>query len=274
MRNPYVAGQFYNERPEEVKEQIEQCFLSELGPGRLPDYGGAPRDIVGCVSPHAGYMYSGPVAAYVYAELSKQTPPKTVVVVSPNHTGHGSSVALSGEDWETPLGVVETDMKLVKELSDSCGLMNVDESAHRYEHSLEVQLPFLQYIYQNFKMVPICMKGLRPEVIGEISDCLSKIDDVLIVASSDFTHYEPQEAATEKDNNAIVPIIDMEEEKFLQKVYEHKLSICGYGPIALCIATAKKMGAKKAELLKYSTSGEITGDMRSVVGYAGIVMRR
>lgn len=276
MRDPYVAGQFYSGSREGLRAQIKECFLSDVGPGELPKLGDAKRDIVGCVVPHAGYMYSGPVAAHVYTELAKQAQPETIVIISPNHTGHGSLAALSNENWETPLGIVETDKKIVGELSKDCKLMDIDETAHKDEHSLEVQLPFLQYIYGDFKMVPICMKWPNLDVIEEIAECLSKIEkDIIVIASSDFTHYESHESATQKDKNAISHILNMDEKRFLQTVYENNLSICGHTPIATCIVTAKKFGAKRAELLKYATSGDAIKDYsQDVVGYAGIVLRR
>ena len=276
MRSPYVAGQFYSGSRDGLRQQIEECFLSDIGPGELPKLGDAERDTIGCVVPHAGYVYSGPVAAHVYIELARQENPETIVIISPNHSGTGSLAALSNEDWETPLGVVETDKETVDALFRGCKSLDLDETAHRYEHSLEVQLPFLQYIYGSFKMVPICMMWPTPEILEEIAECLSKIEkDILVIASSDFTHYESHESATRKDNNAISHILNMDERRFLQTVYENNLSICGHTPIATCIATAKKLGATSAELLKYATSGDAIKDYsRDVVGYAGIVMRR
>lgn len=275
MRRPHVAGQFYMEDREGLKRQIQECFLGDIGPGRLPKYSGEKRDIVGCVVPHAGYVYSGAVAAHVYFELAKQNPPETVVIISPNHTGSGSHAALSNDDWETPFGVVEADKELIGALSKDCQTLEIDESAHRFEHSLEVQLPFLQYIYVDFKMVPICIKMEKLGSIDEMAGCISKIEkNILVIASSDFTHYESQEFASRKDNKAISHILNMDDKRFLQTVYEDNMSICGYGPIAMCIATAKKLGAKDAKLLKYSTSGDVSGDYRQVVGYAGITLRK
>lgn len=275
MRHPCVAGQFYSGSRDGLKQQIEECFLSDIGPGELPTRGDTKRDIIGCVVPHAGYMYSGPVAAHVYAELAEQETPETVVILSPNHTGTGSLISLSNEDWETPFGEVETDRETVDALFRTCEGLDLDETAHKYEHSLEVQLPFLQYIYGDFKMVPICLMSPSMEILDEIAGCLSKIGkDALIIASSDFTHYESHESASRKDNNAISHILNMDERRFLQTVYENNLSICGHAPIAACIATAKKLGATDAKLLKYATSGDVTGDYGKVVGYAGIIMRR
>jgi AmmeMemoRadiSam system protein B len=308
MRSPYVAGQFYSGNREGLKEQVEECFQSDIGPGELPSRGDAKRDIIGCVVPHAGYMYSGPVAAHVYNEFAKQAVPETIVIMGFSHRGFGGLAALSNEDWETPLGVVKTDKETVEELSKDCKLIDIDETAHIKEHSLEVQLPFLQYIYDDFKIVPLSLHYAASDIVDEISECLSKIEkDFLVIASSDFTHQETQESATKKDKKAISHILNMEEKRFLQTIYEHqetqesatkkdkkaishilnmeekrflqtiyedKISVCGYVPIATCIATTKKLGAKRAELLKYSTSGDVTGDHHQVVGYAGIVLRR
>lgn len=275
MRRPCVAGQFYSGSKDGLRRQIEECFLSDIGPGALPTRGDTERDIIGCIVPHAGYMYSGPVAAHVYTELAKQEVPETIIIISPNHTGAGGLAALSNTDWETPLGVVKTDQETVDSLFRGCESLDLDETAHMYEHSLEVQLPFLQYIYDDFKMVPICMMWPSMEILNEIAECLSEIEkDALIIASSDFTHYESHESATKKDNEAISHILNRDEKRFLQTVHENNLSICGHTPIAVCISTVKKLGATKVEMLKYSTSGDVTGDYGQVVGYAGIVMRK
>lgn len=275
MRHPCVAGQFYSGSRDGLKQQIEECFLSDIGPGELPTQGDTKRDIIGCVVPHAGYMYSGPVAAHVYAGLAEQETPETVVILSPNHTGAGSLVSLSSEDWETPLGVVKTDAEVVESLFRDCKSIDLDERAHEEEHSLEVQLPFLQYIYDDFQIVPLCMMRPSFEVLEEIAQCLSELGkNSLFIASSDFTHMETHEFATKMDSKAIKQILNLDERRFLQTVYEHEISSCGHYPIATCIATAKKLGATDAKLLKYATSGDVTGDYGKVVGYAGIIMRR
>jgi hypothetical protein len=271
MRFPYVAGQFYPSSKDELENQIKSCFLSPIGPGKLPEKN--EENIIGCVVPHAGYVYSGPVAAHVYHSLAKQRKPETIVIVCPNHTGRGSGVAVSKEDWKTPLGVVKNDNEFVDKLW-KCGLIDLDEVAHSAEHSLEVQLPFLQYIYGDFNLVPICIGIQDLETAYEVSECLIKVGkEFLIIASSDFTHYEPYESAKNKDATAISYITKLDEKKFMQVVYEKNISICGYGPIAICICVAKKLGATKGELLKYATSGDVTGDRSSVVGYAGIVFK-
>ncbi|MBI5252967.1 MAG: MEMO1 family protein [Euryarchaeota archaeon] len=274
MRRPSVAGQFYAPDAAGLRKQIEGCFLHRLGLGRLPKAEDKERDILGAVVPHAGYVYSGPEAAHVYYSIAGQKKPKTVVILGPNHSGYGSAVAVSKESWKTPLGEAAIDSEAADFLRKNCDIIDADEVAHRYEHSIEVQLPFLQYIYRDFKFVPICIGIQDLNTSEEIAQCLGKIKDALILASSDFTHYEPKEQAAAKDNKAIEHILNLDEKKFLQTVYDLDISICGYGPIATCIAAVKKLGATKAELLKYATSGDITGDDSSVVAYAAIVFKK
>ncbi len=274
MRTPAVAGQFYPSSKEELKKQIEKCFLSDLGPGRLPENLERERDTVGAVVPHAGYIYSGYEAAHVYLELAKQKTPDTVVILGPNHTGYGSTVAVSNETWTTPFGDVEVDEVIADRLFRDCGIIDQDELAHRFEHSIEVQLPFLQYIYKDFKFVPISVGIQDTGTVREIGGCLARIKgDILIIASSDFTHYEPQTDAERKDMLAIGHILNLDEDMFLKEVYDNNISICGSGPIAVCIVASKGRGATKGELLKYGTSGDVTGDYSQVVAYSGIVFR-
>ncbi|MFQ5815426.1 MAG: AmmeMemoRadiSam system protein B [Candidatus Hydrothermarchaeaceae archaeon] len=268
MRRPAVAGQFYNSDPKRLKQQIEECFLHRLGPRALPTKGELEGGIMGAVVPHAGYMYSGPVAAHVYYELAK-CKARTIVIMGPNHTGRGSGVAVSMEDWKTPLGVVRANKDLAEALWKTCDVIDQDETAHEYEHSIEVQLPFLQYIYDDFKFVPICISLQDLEMAIEIGKALSEMKDVLVLASSDFTHYESMDSARSKDEIAIKNILDLKEKEFMQAVYERNISICGYGPIAACISSMKpRVG--KGKLLKYATSGDITGDYSQVVAYAAV----
>jgi len=275
MRSPSVATQFYSGSRDGLIKQIEECFKSDIGPGKLPERGDAKRDIIGAIVPHAGYMYSGPVAAHVYFELAKQITPETIVLIGFNHRGHGGKASLSNEDWETPLGVVKTDKETVLELTNNCNLMEIDETGHLDEHSIEVQLPFLQYIYGEFNMVALSLYYSATDIVDEIADCLSNLNkETLIITSSDFTHQEPHETAIMKDKKAISHILNMDEKRFLQTVHESNISICGYTPIAAGIAASKKLGAKSVLLLKYATSGDAMNEYtRNVVGYAGIVMR-
>jgi AmmeMemoRadiSam system protein B len=278
-RSPYVAGQFYEADPERLRQQIRGSFLHPLGPGELPLSGEkSERDIVACVTPHAGFMYSGACAAHVYGALSMQVKPKTIIILGTNHTGIGG-VTTSFEDWATPLGIVMVDREAIRQLG-----IEVDERAHRYEHSIEVQLPFLQYIWEDFEFVPIIVSP-RLGVDGNLEDRISELDNVLVIASSDFTHfglnygYMPftdnvRERLRELDMGAITFIEQMDEEGFADYVRSTGATICGHAPISSAIKTAKLLGAKKGELLKYTTSGDIVGDFSSAVAYAAIVFRK
>ncbi|KUO42556.1 MAG: hypothetical protein APZ16_02460 [Candidatus Hadarchaeum yellowstonense] len=279
MRSPVVAGQFYAGSRAELLRQIEECYLSEHGPGKLPTVKRGPRRLVGLVSPHAGYMYSGPVAAHGFARIAEDGIPRSVVILGPNHTGAGSGVAImtSGK-WKTPLGEIEIDRELGEGIRLASEIIDVDHLAHAYEHSIEVQLPFLQHIFGNaFKMVPICMMLQDEQTSLEVGDAIAEAavgKDVLILASTDFTHYEPQRSAVEKDKKVIEKIIKMDPSGVVRIVDEEGITMCGYGPVAAMLQAAKKLGAKKAELLKYATSGDTAGPMAQVVGYASIAVSK
>ena len=280
VRRPTQAGSFYAGDADALRRQVESCFLHEFGPGKLPtvDTNGA-RKVVGLVCPHAGYMYSGPVAANAYYELALDGKPDTVVVLGPNHTGYGSALALMDEGvWRTPLGDVEVDTLVARELLRETKLVDVDEVAHRYEHSVEVQLPFLQYLYGNeFKFVPVCFQLQDYASAEEVGNALVEVlaeRNAVIIASSDFTHYEPQANAERKDLAALEAVKAMNAEKFFSIIEERNVTACGYGPIATLITAAKGLLAKEANLLRYKTSGDITGDKSSVVGYAAVSFRK
>ncbi len=276
VRHPCQAGAFYAGTAEALKRQIEKCFLHELGPGKIPSVTEAgPRRIVGLVSPHAGYMYSGPVAAHAYYSLALDGRPETVVIFGPNHTGYGSALAIMNEGvWRTPLGDVEVDGETANQIVKESRIIDVDDVAHRYEHSIEVQLPFLQYLFgSNFKIVPICfmMQDLRSSM--EVGRATAKIlagKNSVIIASSDMTHYEPHRVAERKDKTVLQAVLEMDEVKFYSIIEEHQVSACGYGPIVALITAVKALGAKEAKLLCYKTSGDVSGDYSAVVGYAAV----
>jgi len=276
VRLPCQAGAFYEGRTEPLKRQIEQCFLHALGPGKLPDVvKTGPRQIVGLVCPHAGYMFSGPVAAYAYYKLALDGKPDVVVVLGPNHTGYGSALATVNEGlWRTPLGDVEIDSETANQIVREARIVDVDESAHRFEHSIEVQLPFLQYLYDShFKIVPICFLMQDLSSAREVGQALAKTlanKNAVIIASSDMSHYEPQEKAVKNDLLALRAVEAMDEAKFYSTIESHNITACGYGPIITLIEAAKIMRAKEAKLLCYKTSGDVIGDYSSVVGYAAV----
>jgi len=276
VRHSCQAGAFYAGTAEALKRQIEKCFLHELGPGKIPSVTEAgPRRIVGLVSPHAGYMYSGPVAAHAYYSLALDGRPETVVIFGPNHTGYGSALAIMNDGvWRTPLGDVEVDGETANQIVKESRIIDVDDVAHRYEHSIEVQLPFLQYLFgSNFKIVPVCfmMQDLRSSM--EVGRAAAKVlagKNSVIIASSDMTHYEPHRVAERKDKMVLQAVLEMDEVKFYSIIEEHQVSACGYGPIVALITAVKALGAKEAKLLCYKTSGDVSGDYSAVVGYAAV----
>lgn len=276
VRRPTQAGAFYEGSAESLKRQIKDCFLHEFGPGRIPEVVKVgSRQIVGLISPHAGYMYSGPVASHAYYRLALDGKPDVIVIFGPNHTGYGSALSIMNEGyWRTPLGDVEVDGETANQIVRESRIIDVDDSAHRFEHSIEVQLPFLQYLYgSEFKIVPICFLMQDLPTAREVGRSVAKVltdKNAVIIASSDMTHYEPHEIAAKKDRLALEAVEAMDEAKFHSTVESHRISACGYGPITTLITAAKVLGAKSAKVLCYKTSGDIIGDYSSVVGYAAV----
>jgi len=274
-RRPAVSGMFYAGTARELEEQIEWCYKHELGPGVIPQVNNEGlRKIVAIVVPHAGYYYSGPVAAHAYKELADDGIFDTAVILGPNHTGYGYPVSVwMGAAWDTPLGEVEINKTLAQSLLG--GIIRADETAHIYEHSIEVQLPWLQYLYKNIKIVPITMLVQDIETARTVGKVISQADsNLILIASSDFTHYEPHPVAVEKDGSVIEAIVALDEEELYKRCECLNCTMCGYGPVASVLMAAKEMKAKKARLLKYATSGDTSGDFSRVVGYASIVIKR
>ncbi len=263
-RTPVVAGQFYPANKDKLRGQIES-YASGGDASKV--------DAIGAVVPHAGYIYSGSVAASVICRLNC---PETFIILGPNHRGIGAALAISKEDWATPLGTGSVDRGLVEALEGDVFI--VDEGAHRFEHSIEVQLPFLQYFFDAaFVFVPICI-GLQDEETAahagrKLAEAIHETGRrVTILASSDFTHYEPASVARKVDHTVIDAIIELDVDEMYSRIYKHNASVCGYGPIAIMLTAALEMGASKAELISYATSGDITHDDSSVVGYGGIIV--
>jgi len=275
IRPPAVAGSFYDLDPDGLKEQIKSCFLHRIGPEKIQE-----KDFKACVVPHAGYIYSGPVAAHVYAKIKKAN----YIIIGPNHRPTGNDFAIMGSgEWKTPLGKVRIDEQIASRLMKRCPLLKNDPISHRFEHSIEVQLPFLQYRFgDGFSFVPIAITNYQPtydflercEVLGEaIADTIkSESGRWVIIASSDFSHYVPYKYAYEVDKWVIESILRLDEQGFFDRIQEKDASICGYGGIAVAMIAAKRLGTKKGELLKYATSGDATNDRSSVVGYASITL--
>lgn len=281
IRRPTVANQFYEGDAEALRTQIKNCFLHELGPKRLPTVNlrSHPRNILGLVCPHAGYMYSGPVAASAFYELALDGKPDTVVLLGPNHTGYGSALSLMREGiWRTPLGDIEIDTKMANKIVHETNIVDINELAHRYEHSLEVQLPFLQFLYgSGFKIVPICFLMQDYDSAVEVGRALVEALDAtnsVVIASSDMTHYEPAKTASAKDQAALKAVADMDAKSFYETIEKQHITACGYAPITALITYAKGVNAREARLLNYHNSGDITGDHSSVVGYAAVSFRK
>ncbi|MFC2024945.1 AmmeMemoRadiSam system protein B [Chloroflexota bacterium] len=267
VRNPVVAGQFYPGSPSQLRSMIEE----------MVDEKTVKEEVIGLVSPHAGYIYSGPVAG---ATISRIQFKDTFILMGPNHTGYGKPISIMTEGiWRTPLGEVEIDSEMGKQLLAASGYLQEDHTAHQHEHSLEVQLPFLQYFKSDIKIVPIVLAHVSGAVCKEIGKEIAKAikelnKEVVILASSDMTHYEPQESAQKKDSQAIEAILDLNEDELLKRVQELDISMCGYAPTVSLISAAKELRAGEVELVRYQTSGDTSGDYSSVVGYAGVIIKK
>jgi AmmeMemoRadiSam system protein B len=272
IRTPAVAGMFYPSEKNKLTKLIEDCFLHSFGPGKNPKKIG--KKIFGIICPHAGYTYSGPIACHSVNSISSESP-ELFIIIGPNHWGIGRSVATMTDCiWETPLGNVEVDSESAKEISQLSKNIESDFFSHTREHSLEVQIPILQKTFSNFKILPISLINQSKEIAKDVGLTIAKIakkKNVMIIGSSDFTHYEPNEFAHEQDLALIEPILEMDVDKFYDVLQKRKVTACGYGAIASTIIACKELGATKGELLKYATSGDVTGDTSSVVGYGSIV---
>ena len=278
-RKPSVSGIFYSSNKEQLVGELKGCFANKIfGPGRLPP-SDEVRKIYGIVSPHAGYLYSGGVAANGYYSISSSKF-NNVVLVGPNHYGLGSSVATTMNGiWESPIGDVMVNPQVAKDIASRATSMDFDEFAHSRDHCLEVQIPFLLYTTEKFAIVPIILTNqeeyLAFELGSAISDTVnewsSKGEEFMLIASSDFTHYESNSEAHRKDSQLIKSILSLDISAFYYTLREYNVSACGYGAIATVMVAAKNLGATRGELIRYATSGDVTGDKSSVVGYSSIL---
>jgi hypothetical protein len=288
-RRAIVSGQFYANSEKELKEEIKKCFLSKFGIGNLPKISEKEK-LIGVVSPHAGYFFSGACASHAYYRISQSKKPDVFVILGINHSGIGKSAATSLYTWETPLGDIEIDKDFTNALVQN-SIVEIDETANQYEHSIEVQLPFLQFLFKDLKFCPICLQSLSFEECEKIANEIIKAKEetkknILVIASSDFTHYgysygylpfsgsidEVKEKLYELDRNAIDAILKLDAKKFYEMVIKKEMTICGFVPITILILLSKKLGARNAELLKYYTSGDVIGDYGNAVGYASIAI--
>jgi MEMO1 family protein len=266
-RHPAVAGQFYPRNPQRLVADIQSYSSIEL----------SPVPAIGCVVPHAGYMYSGHVAGAVYSHL-ELTP--RCIILCPNHTGLGTPLSIMSEgQWETPLGDIPIDTRLATQLKSNFSFLAEDMQAHRSEHAIEVQLPFLQTRIRQFSFVPIAVGTGRFEALEMLGNAIAEAiaaqqERVLIIASSDMNHYESDGITRQKDSLAIERVLALDARGLYEVVNRQKISMCGYGPAVAMLTAARRLGATSAELIKYATSGDISGDRDMVVGYAGIAVLR
>jgi AmmeMemoRadiSam system protein B len=265
LRHAAVAGRFYPRDRETLLREVE-TFLAA----------GAPQPALGCVAPHAGYVYSGAVAGAVYAAIDV---PRRCLVLCPNHTGKGRPLAImSIGAWETPLGPVPIDAKLAVALRKQFPPLTEDSEAHRSEHAIEVQLPFLQQRNPQLTLVPIALGTGQFEVLEQLGNAIAHVlkqeaEPVLMVASSDMNHYENDRITREKDHKAIERMLAMDARGLFDVVTNEDISMCGFGPTVAMLTAAKRLGARSSDLVRYATSGDVSGDREMVVGYAGVVVR-
>lgn len=267
IRSPAVAGQFYPSSRNNLRNQIDSFVEKKAD----------KLNAIACVLPHAGYIYSGKVAVETASHIRIK---ETIILLGPNHTGYGHEFSIMTEGvWQTPLGEVSIDTLLAKNILNRSRHLEEDSLAHLYEHSLEVELPILQYFKDDFKIVPITILSDNTKALKEIGEEIASAvketnikDSILMVASSDMTHYEPQEQAEKKDKEAIQAILELNEDKLMEQIRRLNISMCGYAPVVVILSAAKLLGANTSKLIKYQTSGDVTGDRSSVVGYAGIII--
>ena len=279
VRTPAVAGRFYPGRAEDLLREVRE-FTS---PSKTPIETGR-IDAIGCVAPHAGYIYCGSVAGAVYSRLKI---PERCVILCPNHTGKGRPLAImANTTWQTPLGEVAADADMAARLLRRFPALEEDSAAHRAEHAIEVQLPFLQASRPELKIVPIALGTSDFDVLRGLGETLADViadhheEDqkterqakVLIIASSDMNHYESDTVTRSKDHKAIERVLAIDARGLWEVVWNEGISMCGFGPTVVMLTAAKLLGATSATLVKYATSGDVSGDFESVVGYAGIIV--
>jgi len=263
-RQAYVAGRFYEGRREKLLQELQDCIPSSGQKVKAP----------GIVAPHAGYVYSGKIAGEVYSRIEV---PGTAVIACPNHTGVPVDFSVWAEgEWETPLGAAPVDEELAGQILSCCTQAVDDRRAHQYEHAAEVQVPFLQYLRGDIRIVPITVHASDVEDLRSFGAGLAEAvrasgKEVLLIASTDMTHFESHESAKARDRLAIDAILEMDEDQLWRTVKENGISMCGVGPTVAIMRAVKDLGATRAELVRYATSGEVFGDYDRVVGYAGMI---
>ncbi len=270
LRRPAVAGRFYPGNSSDLRVEASAYLAQSSSENDVP------VQAIGCIAPHAGYMYSGHVAGAVFARIDI---PRRCIVMCPNHTGMGRALAIFSEGaWATPLGEVPIDADLAGALKQRFSALHDDAAAHRAEHAAEVEIPFLQLRQPELTFVPIALGTGQFEVLEQLGKALADViaaqkDRVLIVASSDMNHYESDVVTRAKDHRAIERILSLDPRGLYDVVTQQNISMCGFGPAVAMLTAARQLGAKSAELVKYATSGDVSGDRDMVVGYAGVVVR-
>jgi MEMO1 family protein len=271
IRPPAVAGRFYPDDPARLDEALDSLLVSPTRENKTD--GILPARA--CMVPHAGYIYSGPVAGEVFGRIEI---PSRVILIGPRHYPRGASLAILSEGaWQTPLGLAPIDSLLAKKIASACALLREDDAAHSAEHSLEVQLPFLQRLLPSFSFVPIVIGSVPYEQLETLGHALANVvrsedEPILLVASSDMNHYESDAVTRVKDSKAIERILAIDPKGLFDTVRKEEISMCGYAAAVVTLTAMRDLGATHGELLRYATSGEVNGDMREVVGYAGIVI--
>lgn len=260
-----VAGQFYPGRKEALLEQVSNYVQHEL----------EPQPAIGIMVPHAGYVYSGAIAGQTFGRVQV---PDRVVLLGPNHTGYGAVQAVfPAGSWQTPLGDVPIDSQLAEQIIAASTEATADELAHRHEHSLEVQVPFIKVMAPNARLVPICLGHASLEKLLDFGVSLGRLlvsqpEPTLLVASSDMTHFESAESARQRDMRALEKVLALDAEGLYRLVATEHISMCGVVPTVVMLAAARELGASKGTLVRYGNSGETTGDISEVVGYAGVII--
>jgi MEMO1 family protein len=271
-RKSMFDGSFYPPNKAKIIEFIRRAIQTTKADDSI-------ENAFGYVAPHAGYIYSGKTAAYTYKALANNKNLESIdsiVVVGPNHTGMGKPISVSLEDWETPVGVSLNDKELSKSIAANSEYIDINEDAHRNEHSIEVQLPFLQHVAPGKKVSFICMGDQSERASAILADSIIKSSGklgrkILVLASSDFNHYESAAIAKQKDSKLLDAIKELDHKRFNRLVHELNDTACGFGPITVAMLFARHKGAKKGSVLTYTNSGDQTGDYSSVVAYSSIV---
>jgi MEMO1 family protein len=265
-REAAYAGQFYPGHPDELRKEVTSYFLPPI----------SLLEAKGILVPHAGYIYSGAVAGRVFSSVKL---PKRFIILGPNHTGRGAALALSPADgWRTPLGVAPVDLELNLKLLKACPQLQEDPSAHRNEHCLEVQIPFLQVLQPDSSFSAICLRTVDYAALESLGHAIAQVlcaeaEPVLLIASSDMSHYEDADTAASRDRLAIDRMLALDPAGLYRVIIENNITMCGFAPAVAVLVACADLGASSGTLIQYTHSGVVSGDYDQVVAYAGLVIR-